>query len=99
MHSLINDHNLHESRFFCVSGKDLMEKTRDAVRRLAEQCNGLQGFLIFHSFGGGTGSGFGSLMQENFSADFGKKSQLTFSISPAPQVKILFNFQAYIEFD
>merc|ERR1719376_1310396 len=28
------------------------------IRKLADNCTGLQGFLIFHSFGGGTGSGF-----------------------------------------
>ncbi|MBN3302534.1 TBA protein, partial [Amia calva] len=28
----------------------------------ADQCTGLQGFLIFHSFSGGTGSGFTSLL-------------------------------------
>ena len=48
-----------------------------------------QGFLIFHSFGGGTGSGFGSLLLERLSVDYGKKSKLGFSIYPAPQVKIL----------
>ena len=45
-----------------------------------------QGFLIFHSFGGGTGSGFTSLLMERLSVDYGKKSKLEFSIYPAPQV-------------
>jgi len=27
------------------------------IRKLADNCTGLQGFLVFHSFGGGTGSG------------------------------------------
>ncbi len=58
----------------------------DRVRRLADNCQGLQGFLIFHSFGGGTGSGFTSLLMERLSVDFGKKSKLEFSIYPAPQV-------------
>ncbi|XP_055788787.1 tubulin alpha-1C chain-like [Salvelinus fontinalis] len=53
---------------------------------LADQCTGLQGFLVFHSFGGGTGSGFTSLLMERLSADYGKKSKLEFSIYPAPQV-------------
>ena len=44
------------------------------------------GFLIFHSFGGGTGSGFTSLLMERLSVDYGKKSKLEFSIYPAPQV-------------
>ena len=52
----------------------------------ADQCTGLQGFLIFHSFGGGTGSGFTSLLMERLSVDYGKKSKLEFSIYPAPQI-------------
>ena len=49
----------------------------------------LQGFLIFHSFGGGTGSGFTSLLMERLSVEYGKKSKLEFAVYPAPQV--LFN--------
>jgi len=45
-----------------------------------------QGFLIFHSFGGGTGSGFTSLLMERLSVDYGKRSKLEFCIYPAPQV-------------
>lgn len=44
------------------------------------------GFLIFHSFGGGTGSGFTSLLMERISVDYGKKSKLQYAIYPAPQV-------------
>lgn len=50
----------------------------------SDQCTGLQGFLVFHSFGGGTGSGFTSLLMERLSVDYGKKSKLEFSIYPAP---------------
>ncbi|XP_073160932.1 tubulin alpha-1D chain isoform X3 [Lepidochelys kempii] len=57
-----------------------------SVSREADQCTGLQGFLIFHSFGGGTGSGFTSLLMERLSVDYGKKSKLEFSIYPAPQI-------------
>lgn len=45
-----------------------------------------QGFLVFHSFGGGTGSGFTALLMERLSVDYGKKSKLEFSVYPAPQV-------------
>ena len=58
----------------------------DRVKRLAENCNGLQGFVIFHSFGGGTGSGFLSLLMERLSTEYGKKPKLEFAIYPAPQV-------------
>jgi tubulin alpha len=27
----------------------------ERIRRAAEECNGLQGFMVYHSFGGGTG--------------------------------------------
>ena len=42
---------------------------------------------MFHSFGGGTGSGFTSLLMERLSVDYGKKSKLEFAIYPAPQVR------------
>ena len=63
-----------------------MDLVLDRVRKLSDMCSGLQGFLIFHSFGGGTGSGFTSLLMERLSVDYGKKSKLEFSIYPAPQV-------------
>lgn len=70
-------------------GKEIVDLVLDRIRKLADQCTGLQGFLIFHSFGGGTGSGFTSLLMERLSVDYGKKSKLEFSIYPAPQVKKL----------
>ena len=68
-------------------GKEQIDLAAEKVRKLADKCNSLQGFLIFHSFGGGTGSGFTALLMETLSRDFGsKKSKLGFSIYPAPQV-------------
>ncbi|KAJ1531015.1 hypothetical protein ONE63_005847 [Megalurothrips usitatus] len=67
-------------------GKEIVDLVLDRVRKLADQCTGLQGFLIFHSFGGGTGSGFSALLMERLSVDYGKKIKLQFSIYPAPQV-------------
>jgi len=67
-------------------GKEMIEICLDRIRKLAEQCTGLQGFLVFHSVGGGTGSGFGSLLLERLSADYGKKSKLDFCVYPSPQI-------------
>ncbi|MCP9258343.1 Tubulin alpha-1 chain [Dirofilaria immitis] len=67
-------------------GKEIIDLTLDRIRRLSENCTGLQGFLVFHSFGGGTGSGFTSLLMERLSVDYGKKAKLEFSVYPAPQV-------------
>ena len=35
-------------------GKEQIDLSMEKIRRLADQCNGLQGFVVFHSFGGGT---------------------------------------------
>merc|ERR1711970_1441503 len=67
-------------------GKEIVDLVLERLRKQADQCTGLQGFLIFHSFGGGTGSGFTSLLMERLSVDYGKKAKLEFSIYPAPQV-------------
>ncbi|PYI18108.1 tubulin-domain-containing protein [Aspergillus violaceofuscus CBS 115571] len=67
-------------------GKEMVEEVADRVRRVADNCSSLQGFLVFHSFGGGTGSGFGALLLERLSTEYGKKSKLEFAIYPSPRV-------------
>ncbi|MDG2764657.1 hypothetical protein P7M25_25300, partial [Vibrio parahaemolyticus] len=67
-------------------GKEIVDLCLDRVRKLADNCTGLQGFLVFNAVGGGTGSGLGSLLLERLSVDYGKKSQLGFTIYPSPQV-------------
>lgn len=72
-------------------GKEMIDVCMDRVRRLTENCRGLQGFLVFHSFGGGTGSGFTALLMERLSVDYGKKAKLEFCVYPAPQVQYIYN--------
>jgi tubulin alpha len=62
------------------------EVSLDKLTPSTDNCSSLQGFLIFHSFGGGTGSGFGALLLERLSVDYGKKCKLEFAVYPAPQV-------------
>ncbi|EJW71742.1 hypothetical protein WUBG_17352, partial [Wuchereria bancrofti] len=59
-------------------GKEHIDIVLEKIRKQTEQCMGLQGFLVFHSFGGGTGSGFSSLLMERLSVEYGKKSKLEF---------------------
>ena len=66
-------------------GKEIVDLVLDRIRKLADNCTGLQGFLAYHATGGGTGSGLGSLLLERLSVDYGRKSKLSFAISPAPQ--------------
>lgn len=74
-----------DARGHYTIGKEQIDVVMDKVRRLADNCTGLQGFFVFHSFGGGTGSGFGALLLERLSTDYGKKSKLEFSVYPAPK--------------
>ena len=71
---------------FVAVGKEIVDLCLDRVRKLADNCTGLQGFLVFSAVGGGTGSGLGSLLLERLSVDYGKKSKLGFTIYPSPQV-------------
>ena len=72
-----------------------MDLALDRIRKLADNCTGLQGFLVFNAVGGGTGSGLGSLLLERLSVDYGKKSKLGFTVYPSPQVSLL-GFQAHL---
>lgn len=67
-------------------GREVVDLCLDRIRKLADNCTGLQGFLVFNAVGGGTGSGLGSLLLERLSVDYGRKSKLGFTIYPSPQV-------------
>ncbi|CAL8091748.1 unnamed protein product [Calicophoron daubneyi] len=67
-------------------GKELVDSVMNKIRKLTEACSGLKAFIVFHSFGGGTGSGFTSLMMERVCVDYGKVSKLGFSVYPSPQI-------------
>ena len=40
---------------------------------------------MFHSIGGGTGSGLGTLLMERLSIDYGKKTKFNYTIYSSPQ--------------
>uniref|UniRef100_A0AAV2MC86 Tubulin alpha chain n=1 Tax=Knipowitschia caucasica TaxID=637954 RepID=A0AAV2MC86_KNICA len=67
-------------------GVQMIEPVMDRIRILTEQCAALQGFLIFNSFGGGTGSGFTSLLMEHLDIEHSKKTKIQFAIYPAPRL-------------
>eukprot|EP00522_Entomoneis_paludosa_P009426 CAMPEP_0172442696 /NCGR_PEP_ID=MMETSP1065-20121228/3092_1 /TAXON_ID=265537 /ORGANISM="Amphiprora paludosa, Strain CCMP125" /LENGTH=450 /DNA_ID=CAMNT_0013192671 /DNA_START=98 /DNA_END=1450 /DNA_ORIENTATION=- len=69
-----------------TTGKEIVDTVLDRIRRLADNCTGLQGFLVFHATGGGTGSGLGSLLLERLSVDYGRKSKLSFALTPSPKI-------------
>jgi len=67
-------------------GKDIVDTVIDRVRKSADSCASLQGFLIYHSTGGGTGSGLGSLLLERLAVDFSRKTKMSYTITPSPVI-------------
>lgn len=74
------------ARGYNAIGREILPAVLNSIRRSAEQSNSLQGFFVFHSFGGGTGSGFSSLLMEQLQDEFGKKCKLEISIYPSPHI-------------
>lgn len=67
-------------------GKEIIDIVLEQIRRQTEKYNGLQGFFIFNSFGGGTGSGFTALLLERLVNEYAKSLQLQFAVYPAPMI-------------
>jgi len=67
-------------------GKEQMEFVNDRVQKIVESCDNLQGFIICHAVGGGTGSGLGMLILERLAVDYRKKSKIGFEIYPSPTI-------------
>jgi len=67
-------------------GKEIVDLVLDRIRKLADNCTGLQGFMVYNAVGGGTGSGLGCLMLERLSVDYGKKTKCSFTVWSCPQV-------------
>jgi tubulin alpha len=63
-----------------------METVVDRANKIIEACENLQGFLVCHAVGGGTGSGLGMLILERLAVDHRKKSKIGFEIYPAPSI-------------
>ncbi|MHA1729539.1 MAG: tubulin beta chain [Promethearchaeota archaeon] len=69
---------------YLSEGREMIDGVMDAVRKEVDKTNSLQGFIITHSIGGGTGSGLGSLILEKIKEEYPKKILMTSSIFPSP---------------
>ncbi|ETO27394.1 tubulin alpha-4 chain [Reticulomyxa filosa] len=67
----------------CFLGKQILDKMDDQLRKLADNCDNLMGFMVTHSIGGGTGSGVGALIFEGFNLYYKKKVRVGCSIFPS----------------
>jgi len=67
-------------------GKEKMDVINDRVRKMVDNSENVQGFIVNHSVGGGTGSGLGMLILERLAVDYRKKSKIGFEIYPSPNI-------------
>uniref|UniRef100_A0A224XC76 Tubulin alpha chain n=1 Tax=Panstrongylus lignarius TaxID=156445 RepID=A0A224XC76_9HEMI len=69
-----------------TSGITALPKIMEPLRKMAESCDKLQGFVMTHSFGGGTGSGLASLLQLSLEEEWKKQCKLEVAIFPSPKL-------------
>ena len=64
-------------------GPQYSHTVMDLIRRNLEYCESPQAFLLLHSLGGGTGSGFGSYILEQIADHFPEQYRFTSSLMPS----------------
>lgn len=74
------------ARGYNVEGERIIDQIMNVIDAAVEKTKSLQGFLITHSIGGGSGSGLGSLILERLRQAYPKKRIFTFSVAPSPLI-------------
>lgn len=69
-----------------TEGAELIDSVLDCVHHEAQSCDALQGFLVIHSLGGGTGSGMGTLLISKLKEAYPDQVIATFSVFPSTLV-------------
>ncbi|GAB1603556.1 tubulin alpha chain-like, partial [Argonauta hians] len=74
------------ARGFYGVGREALDVALERIEKLADDCESLKGFLICHSLGGGTGSGFTALLQQTLHDLYKKKAKINFIVFPSPHL-------------
>jgi len=74
------------ARGYYTVGKEILDQVNDRLRKLVNNSQNVQGFIIHHAVGGGTGSGLGALILERIALEYRKKSKIGFEIYPSPKI-------------
>jgi len=69
-----------------TEGAEKIDEVLEKVRTQQEKCDASQAFTLYHSIGGGTGSGFGTLILLKIRDSFPDKITCSYSIYPSPKV-------------
>lgn len=82
-----DDSGSNFARGYNLMASELLDRAMNAIRRVADRCRSLRGFLVFRAIGGGTGSGLGTRIMEKIVEDFGKKMTIIeFLVYPSPSI-------------
>ena len=74
------------ARGYYTVGTKVIEQSLERVRKQADNCDNLQGFIVVNSIGGGTGSGAGTKLLEELDKEYGKKIKMNFQVYPSPLI-------------
>jgi len=69
-----------------TEGAEVIDEVVDIIRREAESCDCPQAFQIFHSIGGGTGGGMGTLALLKIRDNYPDRINCSFTVFPSPKV-------------
>ncbi len=71
---------------YYTEGAEIIDQPLDRIDKEVAACNNLQGFIVMHALGGGTGSGMGSLILEKLRETYPDKIIATSTIFPSTKV-------------
>ena len=80
------DASKNYAKGYYTIGTNMINTSMNKIRKLAENCSNLGGFVFTNAVGGGTGSGLGSLLLENICISYDKKLRINFPIYPSSKL-------------
>ncbi|KAH8383983.1 hypothetical protein KR009_011625 [Drosophila setifemur] len=82
-----DDSGSNFARGYNLMASELLDRSMNAIRRVAERCRSLRGFVVFRAIGGGSGSGLGTRIMEKLLDDYGRKMTVVeFLVYPSPSI-------------
>ena len=76
----------YHTRGYYTTGREIIDNALQMIRHQVEKCDKLDGFIFTKSINGGTGSGFGALLSERLSVDYGKTIKASLTVMPSPNI-------------
>eukprot|EP00347_Sterkiella_histriomuscorum_P012141 403369739 len=73
----------YSSRCKYTTGREIRDIIQERIRQTAEQCDSLQGFMLYFSPCGGAGSGLTSNIADQLQIPYGKKTSIGYEIYPS----------------